>query len=112
MVTRSIFVFALIALLLAGLAVAQSSGKAQSFTGVVSDDMCGAKHTMMPGKPDAECVRACVKAGAKYALVSGGHVYILQGQPTELDKLAAQKVKISGKLNGNTIEVASVVPAK
>ncbi len=108
MVPRSTLVVVLLTLLLAGLVLAQN----QSFTGVVSDDMCGAKHTMMPGKPDAECVRACVKSGAKYALVSGGHVYILQGQPTELDKLAAQKVKITGKLNGNTIEVASVAPAK
>ena len=45
-----------------------------TFVGTISDDMCGRKHTMLPGKSDAECVRACVKAGAKYALVTSDKI--------------------------------------
>ena len=41
----------------------------QTFTGVVSDSMCGAKH-MMPGDP-VGCAHACLKQGSKYALVVG-----------------------------------------
>jgi hypothetical protein len=63
---------AIILLVSAGLAAAD---KDQTFTGTVSDVMCGAKHTMMPGKPDAECTRECVKAGTDFALVVGGKVY-------------------------------------
>jgi hypothetical protein len=38
-------------------------------TGVVSDDMCKQEH-MMPGHSDADCTRACVKSGSRYALVA------------------------------------------
>jgi len=87
------------------------SGKKKTLTGVVSDAMCGAKH-MMAGN-DAECTRACVKKGSKYALVVGDKVYTLNGGPTdELDKLAGQKAKINGTVSGDTVEVASVTPAK
>ncbi len=92
------------------MAQAKKASGARTFRGVISDDMCGAgKHIMTPGKTDAECVRACVKAGAKFALVApDGHLYILHGKSPELDQLAARKVKITGKLDGNTIEVVSV----
>ena len=50
-------------------------GKAETITGEVSDAMCGAKH-MMEGSA-AECTRACVCKGSKYALVSGDKVYTL-----------------------------------
>ena len=55
----------------AGLAVApiMAAGTTQTFTGKISDAMCGAKHT--EGLAPAACVRACVQKGAKYALVVG-----------------------------------------
>ena len=46
-------------LLGAALIPASFAAKVQTFTGTVSDAMCGAKH-MMPGD-DAACLRACVK---------------------------------------------------
>ncbi len=101
--------FALTLLLSAGLYAADS---AKTFTGTVSDTMCGAKHTMMPGKPDAECVRACVKGGSDYALVVGDKVYTLKGDKAAIDKLAGQKASVSGKLSGNTIEASSITAAK
>ena len=84
----------------------------KSYTGTVSDTMCGGKHTMMPGKPDADCVRACVKAGAKYALVVGDKVYTLEGKDAEVDKLAGRRATITGSEIGNTIKVASVTAAR
>ncbi len=84
----------------------------QIFTGVVTDDMCGKKHTMMPGKPDSECVRACVKAGSKYALLVGDKVYALSGDARSLDALAGKKAKVAGELKGNTIAVTSIAENK
>jgi len=103
-------VAAVLVLLAAVLAVA--ADKPQSFTGKVSDAMCGAHH-MMAGSSDADCTRACVKQGSKYALVVGDDVYTLEGgDAAALDKLAGQQATVSGTLKGKTITVASVTPAK
>ena len=83
-----------------------------TLTGVVSDATCGRKHTMMPGKSDAECTRACIMKGSKYALVVGDKVYTLEGQSDALDKLAGETAKIHGMASGDTVQVASVQPAK
>jgi hypothetical protein len=89
-----------------------AADKPQSFTGEVSDAMCGAKH--MTGTP-ADCTRACVKQGSKYALVVGDTVYTLDAndaQKAELDKLAGEKATVTGTADGKTIAVASVKAAK
>jgi hypothetical protein len=99
-------------LLLATAALA--GGKAQSFTGTVSDAMCGAHH-MMSG-PEADCTRACVGKGSKYALVVGDKLYFLNTSDkatlASIDKLAGTQAKVSGTLDGETIQVASVAAAK
>ena len=82
------------------------------FTGVLTDDMCARKHTMMPGKPDSDCVRACVKAGSKHALLVGDKLFELEGKSAEADKLAAQKVKVIGDLVGDTLHAVTVEPVK
>jgi hypothetical protein len=91
--------------------VAQTPGEQKSLTGVVSDAMCGQTH-MMKDKPDADCLRYCVKQGNKYALLVGKNVYTLEGHEAELDKFAAQKVTVRGTLKGETLTVNSVVPSK
>ncbi len=80
------------------------------FTGVLTDDMCARKHTMMPGKPDSDCVRACVKAGSKRAVLIGDKLYRLEGTVEQADKFAGQKVKIIGNLVGDNIRVVTVEP--
>ncbi len=77
----------------------------------VSDAMCGQTH-MMKDKPDADCLRYCVKQGTKYALVVGKSVYTLEGHEAELDKYAAKKVTVKGAVKGETVTVESVVPAE
>ena len=106
-----VFTFAAV-LLVASLAYAGSA--AQTWTGVISDDMCGAKHTMMPGKSDKECTLACVKMGAKYVLVVDGKtIYQLSDQKAP-EPFAGDRVKVTGKLDPKTktIEVASIKAAK
>jgi len=83
----------------------------QTFTGTVTDDMCGKKH-MSPGKPDAACTRECVKMGSGYALVVGDKVYKLKGAAAQLDKYAGAKATVTGTVSGETIEVTSVAAAK
>jgi hypothetical protein len=98
-----------------GLAVVPAiAAGTQTFTGKVSDAMCGAKHE--EGVDPATCVRACVKKGAKYALVVGDKVYTLdtsnQAEKDELDKLAWEQATVKGTANGDTIEVKAVMAAK
>ena len=89
---------------------ALAAGKSQTLTGEVTDAMCGAKHEM-PGDA-ANCTRGCVKHGSKYALVVGDKVYTLEtSDKAALDKLndlAGAKAKITGEIDGTTINVKSV----
>jgi hypothetical protein len=96
------------------LAAAAFAAKAQTFTGTVTDAMCGAAH-MMEGDP-AACLRTCVNKGSKYALLVGDKVYTLDSSnPATLDalaKLAAQKAMVKGTVDGDTITVSSVAATK
>jgi hypothetical protein len=95
------------------LAAVAFAAKAETFTGEVSDSMCGAKHT---SADKAACTRACVKKGSSYALVVGAKVYTLESSDDatkdKLDKLAGEKAKVTGTANGDTIQVSKVVAAK
>ena len=82
-----------------------------TFTGFVTDTMCGKDH-MMTGKDEASCVRACVKGGAKYALAVGDTIYILEGSKAQLDPVAGRKVTVTGVLKGDTLHVNSIAEAK
>jgi hypothetical protein len=90
---------------------AQNAGNETTLTGVVSDAICGAHHSMK-GMSAADCTRMCVKAGQGYALVVGDKVYSVSGHSQDFDKYAGQKVTVKGKLSANTVAVESVQPAK
>ena len=98
----------LMLLLVAGLAVPSAMAKGKTYTGTVSDAMCGAKHE---GDP-AHCTRGCVGKGSKYALVVGDKVYTLdtadKAALDTLDKQAGGKVTVTGTEKDNTISVSSV----
>src|SRR5712675_2777451 len=85
----------------------------KTFTGVITDAMCGADHKMMNVKPDSKCVTECIKMGSKYALLDGAKVYELSDQKAP-EKFAGQKVKVTGTLDssGKTLTVTSIVAAK
>ena len=101
-------------LLMVGMAATAFAAGGKSFTGTVSDSMCGAKHAM-PGD-DAACTRACVSKGSKYALVVGDKVYTLETSDkaalATLDKQAGAKATVTGSEKDNTITVSSVKAAQ
>ena len=66
--------------LLVGAALSFAAAPPKTFTGVITDAMCGKDHSMMGIKPDAKCVADCVKQGSKYALAVGDNVYELSDQ--------------------------------
>lgn len=85
--------------------------KKRTFTGEVGDAMCGRKHMAEEGTP-AQCTRACVSHGSKYALVVGDKVYALEASDQAalgmLDQQAGKSATVTGVLNGDIIEVSSV----
>ena len=101
-----------IAIMIAAAALMLGAGK-QTFTGVITDSMCGADHKSMNMGPDDKCIAACVRAGAKYALYDGKTVYILSDQKTP-EKFAAKRVTVTGTLDDKTktIQVDSITAAK
>ena len=101
--------------LVAGLALSTAfAASGKTFTGTVSDAMCGAKHAM--AGDDAGCTRACVGKGSKYALVVGAKVYTLETSDkaalATLDKQAGAKAMVTGTEKDNTITVSSVKAAE
>jgi hypothetical protein len=101
-------------LFVAGMA-SSSLAANKTYTGKVSDAMCGAEH-MEAGVTAAACTRACVAKGSKYALVVGSKVYTLDGEDKAaldaLDKLADKQATVTGMADGDTIQVSSVAAAK
>ena len=115
-------------------AFAQSKAKTQTVTGFIGDTTCGMMHSLRPGKKCTEgedqgesstcvtremtsaakrCTLLCVKQmGAKYALVVGKTVYTLEGKEAELEKLAGERAKVTGVIQGTTLRVSSVASGK
>jgi hypothetical protein len=96
-------------LTIAALATA-AFGADQTFTGVITDTMCGKAHGMKPGQPDDQCIAMCMKgSSSQYALYDGTTVLRLSDQKTPA-KFAAKKVKVTGTLNEKTktIKVSSI----
>src|ERR1700704_716892 len=85
------------------------TGKA-TYTGTVTDTICGTKH-MMKGMSDAECAKMCVEHGGDYALAVGSKMYTLRGNKENIAKFAGSKVQINGTVTGDTITVDSIVSA-
>ena len=93
--------------------LAATAGETQTFTGTITDTMCGAKHTMLKGQPDEQCTKVCVRdTSSQYALFDGQQVLRLSDQKTPA-KFAAKKVKVTGTYNEKTkiIKVSSIEEA-
>jgi hypothetical protein len=99
------FIAAAMALLIVGPAFAAE----QTWTGAISDKMCGADHKKMGGKmSDRDCTVACAKGGAPYVLVSDGKVYLLANREADLRTHAGHAVTVTGEFKGDTIRVSKV----
>ncbi|HEV2423975.1 MAG TPA: hypothetical protein VGZ29_04010 [Terriglobia bacterium] len=74
----------------------------KSWTGTVSDDMCGRT------QHDMACVEKCVAGGhARYVLVAKDKIYTLEPQD-KFKGLGGRQVKVTGTLSGNAITAESV----
>ena len=102
---------------LGALALASSPTRAadpQTFTGFISDDMCGLDHTEMAGgEGDKKCTLSCVEGGSSFVLADREHkkVYALDDQKKPKE-FADDKVVITGTLTGETIHVLTIAAAK
>jgi hypothetical protein len=88
----------------------------KTWTGQISDSMCGGSHAkMMAAHPDAkmtahDCTNACVKAGAKYVFISNGKTYNIANQDfSDLQVHAGHTVRLTGSLEDDTITVSKIV---
>lgn len=120
-----------LATLLVTLLPLSAFGATKTWTGKISDSMCGAKHTMAKeheqkgevskkattkADKDRECTLACIKNGGKYVLVSQGKVFELSNQDfAGLSEHAGHTVKLTGEMesDGKTIKVSEItMPGK
>ena len=92
----------------------------QTWTGTITDTMCATSHQSNiehalenSGKrmTDQECTVGCVgHRGQKYVFVSNGKIYRIENQEyAGLAGHAAQTVKLTGSLAGDTIKVSQIV---
>jgi hypothetical protein len=98
-------IFALVGMLCA-------ASEPSTFTGVITDTMCGRTHAMMKAQSDEACVRMCVKGSDEYALFDGKDVLKLSDQKLPA-KFLAQRVKVTGTYDEKArwVKVTSIEPA-
>ncbi len=81
---------------------------AEEMTGWISDSACGVANASA-SKSSRDCALQCIKGGNKAVFVSdnGQKVYQLSDS-AKAAKLLDKKVKITGNVKGDTIEVSSI----
>ena len=93
---------------LTGLMIGSNLAAQQTWTGQISDSMCGAKHTMQ-GMTDRACTEMCVKAKGKYVFVTGGKVYQIADQSSkDLATHAGHTVVLAGSMKDDTVTVSKI----
>ena len=92
----------------------------QTWTGTISDSMCGADHSAMAAKHGGadvktsarDCTLACIKEGGKFVFVSNGKVYNIANQDyAGLQEHAGHTVQLTGKMTGDTIKASAIMMA-
>jgi hypothetical protein len=88
----------------------------QTWTGRISDSMCGASHAKMIAAhagakmTTRDYTLACVKAGGKYVFVIGGKVYNIANQDfANVQTHAGYTVRLTGEMKGDTVTVSNIV---
>ena len=97
-----------------------ASASSQTWTGQISDSMCGDSHAQMIAQknkelrtnsaaPERDCTLACIKEGGKYVFVVKGKVYKIANQNlAALQVNAGPTVLLTGDLQGDTITVSKI----
>ena len=84
----------------------------ETFSGIITDSHCRARHAPSFEKNPSECTLLCIRNGSEYALVNGDRSFRLQGDSNELGKLAGERVNLVGSLARGVIKVSSVSEAR
>jgi len=87
---------------------AKASGAEVTLKGWISDSDCGAKNANAKG---ADCVKTCIKNGAKAVLVAGEKIYTIKGDGKAYMEQAGKELEVTGIVTGDTIEIKKIVPA-
>jgi len=101
------------AVALAAFVAADSPSRPRTFVGTITDTECGADHRPMIGRggmgsTTASCTRACVSKGATYGFVDRKRrLYQLDDQDKPVP-FAGKKVRVTGRLEGDTIYVEKI----
>jgi hypothetical protein len=83
---------------------------AKTFSGMITDSHCGARHRRNTRQSSTDCALACVRKGSTYVLVDGGQRYTLIGGDSALSQLAGQRANVTGTRQGDTIIVDAAAP--
>jgi len=81
-----------------------------SFSGLITDSYCGARHQRHSNLTPEDCARACIRNSATYVLVNGHRRYKLSGNEESLNKLLGTRATVTGTLQGEIISVTSAGP--
>ena len=89
----------------------------QTWTGQISDSLCGAKHEEAAegqGKmPERDCTLACVRGGSKFVLLADGKILQIANQDlADLKTHAGAQVRITGEMKDNAIVVSKIETVK
>ncbi len=84
---------------------------ASDWTGYVSETKCGAKHDD-GSTASIACVKGCIKGGAKPVLVVDGKVVAISNPDKVPEALYGLKVKVSGEMEHDAVEIESIEEAK
>ncbi|MCS7025775.1 MAG: hypothetical protein NZV14_13320 [Bryobacteraceae bacterium] len=85
---------------------------AAEMTGWISDSSCGAANASSD-KGARECAAACIKGGAKAVFVTEKDKAVYKiADSSKAVKFLEKKVKVSGKISGDTIEITSIAYAE
>ena len=111
------FLFSVPLVLILGAAGAAARTAEQTWTGQISDSLCGAKHEEAAegqGKmPDRDCTLACVRGGSKFVIVADGKILQIANQDlADLKTHAGAHVTMTGELKDNAIVVSKIEPVK
>lgn len=89
------------------LAAFSLSAFAAEWTGAISEAGCGAKHVDGSAKSVA-CVTGCVKKGAAPVFVTADGKVVKIANPDKVTEHLGHKVKVTGKLDGETLTIDTV----
>lgn len=82
--------------------------QAGDMVGWISDSSCGASNANGE-KSSRECAATCIKGGSKAVFVSDADQKVYKvSDSAKAAKFLDKKVKVSGKVAGDTIELASI----